>query len=122
VGSRARRRTASRSPRSTPNEVRAVTAENLTIGTAKSKTSDFRVTGTSSAANGSVTVWRVNADGTIGTQIGTLQAALTAAAAPATGTTYDWRLPNGVPTTNPGRIFVKSSNGAVAGPFTVANG
>jgi hypothetical protein len=57
-----------------------------------------------------------------GAQIGTLSATLTAAAAPATGTTYDWRLRNGVPTTNPGQVFVRSTNGGVAGPFTVANG
>ena len=69
-----------------------------------------------------MTVWRVNADGTVGAQIGTLQAALATAAPPATGTTYDWRLRAGVPTTNPGRIFVKSAGGGLAGPFTVANG
>jgi hypothetical protein len=103
------------------NEVRAVTQENLTIGTAKWKTGDFRVTGSSSALNGTVTVWRVNADGSIGTQIGTLTATLTSAA-PAAGTTYDWRLRTGVPTTNPGRIVVKSSNGGVSAPFTATNG
>jgi len=69
-----------------------------------------------------MTVWRVNADGTVGAQIGTLQAALTAAVAPATGTTYDWRLRTGVPTTNPGRIVVKSNTGTVSAPFTVTNG
>jgi hypothetical protein len=104
------------------NEVRAVTLENLTIGTAKWKNNDFRVTGTSSAVNGTVTVWRVNADGTIGAQIGTLSVGITPAVAPATGGTYDWRLRNGVPTTNPGRIVVKSSNGGVSAPFQATNG
>jgi hypothetical protein len=102
--------------------VRAVTAENVGITTAKWKTTDFRVTGTSSAANGTVTVWRANADGSVGAQIGTLEATLTTAVAPATGTTYDWRLRAGVPAVNPGKVFVKSSNGGTAGPFTVANG
>jgi hypothetical protein len=104
------------------NEVRALTTENLTVGTAKWKASDFRITGTSSALNGTVTVYRVNADGTAGTQIGTLQATLTTAAPPAAGTTYDWRLRAGVPTTNPGRVIVRSSNGAITAPFTVTNG
>jgi hypothetical protein len=111
---------AGRSPAS--EVVRAVTAENVGITTAKWKTGDFRVTGTSTAANGTVTVWRANADGSVGAQLGTLEATLTTAVAPATGTTYDWRLRAGVPTTNPGKVFVKSSNGGVAGPFTVANG
>jgi hypothetical protein len=36
---------------------------------------------------------------------------------------YDIRLRNGsVPTRNPGRIWVTSDGGGVAGPFTVANG
>jgi hypothetical protein len=47
---------------------------------------------------------------------------LATAAPPATGTTFDVRLRAGVPTTNPGQIFVKSSNGGQAGPFTVSNG
>ena len=96
--------------------------DRVTVTTAKWKAGDFRVVGTSSASSGSVTVWRANADGTAGAQIGTLAVALTPAAAPATGTTYDWRLRAGVPTTNPGRIVVKSSNGGVSAPFTVANG
>jgi hypothetical protein len=103
------------------NEIRVVTLENLTIGTAKWKTGDFRVTGSSSALNGTVTVWRATADGTPTTQIGTLSAALTSAA-PAAGSTYDWRLRTGVPTTNPGRIVVKSTSGAVSAVFTATNG
>ncbi len=104
------------------NEVRVVTLEDLTIGTAKWKSGDFRVTGTSTAPSGTVTVFRTKDDGTIGAQIGTLQATLTTAVAPATGTTYSWRVRTGVPTTNPGRVFVKSSTGGVAGPFVVTNG
>jgi len=41
----------------------------------------------------------------------------------ATGGVYDLRFRNGAaPATNPGRIYVISSIGGVAGPFTVANG
>jgi hypothetical protein len=47
---------------------------------------------------------------------------LVAAVPPATGTTFNIRLKVGVPATNPGRIFVVSSNGGIAGPFNVANG
>ena len=46
-----------------------------------------------------------------------------AAAPPATGGEYDFRLRNGAaPATNPGSIYVESDGGGVAGPFTVANG
>ena len=46
-----------------------------------------------------------------------------AAVAPATGATYDIRLRNAnAPATNPGKIFVESDSGGVAGPFVVANG
>jgi hypothetical protein len=96
--------------------------DRVTIGTAKWKTGDFRVTGTSSATSGTVKVYRANADGTKGAQIGTLVATLTQAAPPATGSTYDWRLRTGVPTTNPGQIVVESSNGGLSAPFRATNG
>jgi hypothetical protein len=47
---------------------------------------------------------------------------LTAAAAPATGSTFDIRLRTNVPNPKPAQIYVKSSNGGIAGPFNVANG
>ena len=93
----------------------------VSTGTAKWKTGDFRVTGTSSALNGTVTVHRANADGSAGAQIGTATA-LTPAVAGATGSTYDWRLRTGVPTTNPGRIVVKSNTGALSQVVTPTNG
>jgi len=115
------------------NEVRVVTQENLTIGTARWKNGDFRVTGSSSATNGTVTVLRAVRNATTGqlepgaafTAAANSTVAFTAtlaSAAPAAGTTYDWRLRTNVPTANPGQIFVKSSGGGVAGPFTVSNG
>jgi hypothetical protein len=43
--------------------------------------------------------------------------------APAINGTYDIRARNAAaPATNPGKIYVVSENGGVAGPFTVAQG
>jgi hypothetical protein len=107
-------------------KVRVVTNEVLSITTAKWKTGDFRVTGTSSTLSGTVTVYRVAADGkSRGVQIGTLSAPLTPAVAPATGSTYSWRMrtgDTGLPTANPAKVVVQSTNGGLTGPFTVANG
>jgi hypothetical protein len=109
-------------------KVRILTNEALSIGTAKWKAGDFRVTGTSSATSGTVTVHRAvrnpatNALEPGAAFTGMVNQPLTAAAPPATGTTYDVRLRAGVPTTNPGQVFVTSSNGGTAGPFTVTNG
>jgi hypothetical protein len=103
------------------------TADRITIGTAKWKAGDFRVTGTGSAFTTateavSVTVFAANPDGTISTRaLGT--APVTAAAPPATGGDYAVRTRGAAAgTANPGRVYVKSSKGGVAGPFTVANG
>jgi hypothetical protein len=109
------------------DKVRVLTNEALGILTARWKTGDFRITGTSSATSGTITVHRAvrNSAGVLepGTAFtGLVDQPLTAAAPPATGTTFSARLRTGVPTTNPGQIFVKSSNGGTAGPFTVANG
>jgi hypothetical protein len=103
---------------SAPLNVAPVT-DKVTIGTAKWKAGDFRVTGTGSAVNATLTI-RAN-DPKTGTVLGT--GGLTAAPAPATGGVYDLRFRAGqAPGTNPGRIYVVSSVGGVAGPFTVANG
>ena len=109
-------------------KLRLLTTESVTIGTAKWKANDFRVTGTSSATSGTVTVLRAVRNATTGVVepgaafTGLANQPLTAAVPPATGTTYDARLRTGVPTTNPGQVFVRSSNGGQAGPFTVTNG
>ena len=93
--------------------------DKVTIGTAKWKSGDFRVTGTGSAVNATLTI-RAN-DPKTGTVLGT--GGLTAAPAPATGGVYDLRFRGTqAPLANPGRIYVVSSVGGVAGPFTVANG
>ncbi|WP_170854074.1 fibronectin type III domain-containing protein [Microlunatus flavus] len=109
-------------------KVRVVTTESVTITTAKWKAGDFRVIGTSSATSGTVTVLRAVRNTTTGVLepgtafTGMVNQPLTTAVPPATGTTYDVRLRTNVPTTNPGQVFVRSSNGGQAGPFTVANG
>ncbi len=95
-------------------------SDRVTIGTAKWKSNDFRVTGTSSTVGGTVTLRSApDATGKV-TVYG--QATVTAAAPPEVGGVWDFRLRTGVPTTNPGRVFADSNRGGTAGPFTVANG
>ena len=114
---------------SAPLTVRtSVATERLTITTAKWKTNDFRVVGSSSATSGTVSVYTAVTDGT-GKLVpaaapipGMANQPLTAAAPPATGTEFDVRLRANVPNPKPAQIFVKSSNGGIAGPFAVANG
>jgi hypothetical protein len=104
----------STSASATPTKV----TDRVTIGTAKWKSGDFRVTGTASVVGATVTI---RAGSPTGQSLG--QAAVTAAAPPATGGEYDLRLRNGAaPATNPGTIYAVSSGGGVAGPFTVARG
>ena len=88
------------------------TTDRVTISTARWKAGDFRVGGTGSVNGNTVQIYRANADGTISTQaIGTATAI--------TANAFDIRLRTGAaPATNPGRIFIKSSGGGVAGPFT----
>jgi hypothetical protein len=107
-----------------PVRVRPVasTIDRLTITTARWKVGDFRVVGTGSATGAVITVYRANADGTIGPVITGATATVTAPVAPATVGDFSIRQRAGGPATNPGRIFVRSDRGGVAGPFTVANG
>jgi hypothetical protein len=112
-------------PESTPYGPLSPTkvTDRVTIGTAKWKTGDFRVTGTGSLVGAIVTVRPATAAGAIDRtkSLGTAQTV--PAAPPATGGTYDIRLRNAnAPATNPGKIFVESDSGGVAGPFVVANG
>jgi hypothetical protein len=109
------------SAKSTPVKPTAVT-DRLTITSAKWKAGDFRVVGTGTVPNAVVTVHRVNADGSLGAAIANATANVAAPVAPSTVGAFDVRVRTGAPTANPGRVFVKSSNGGVAGPFAVANG
>jgi hypothetical protein len=97
--------------------------DTVSIGTAKWKSGDFRVTGTGSLVGAIVTVRPATSTGAIDRtkSLGTAQTV--AAAPPATGATFDIRLLNGnAPATNPGKIYVESDSGGVAGPFVVSNG
>ena len=90
--------------------------DTVTIGTAKWKSGDFRVTGTGSAVGAFVEVHA-------GTKTGRSRSRgqVEPPVAPATNGTYDIRARNGnAPATNPGKIYVTSENGGVAGPFTVS--
>jgi hypothetical protein len=89
--------------------------DTVTIGTAKWKVGDFRITGSGSAVGAFLEVHS-------GTPTGPLLARgqVEPPVAPATVGTYDIRArASNAPAANPGKIYVVSENGGVAGPFTV---
>jgi hypothetical protein len=114
---RARTATQTSEPSAKITVATPVTTDRVTISTAKWKSGDFRVAGSSTATSGTVTVYAATAAGGIGEPVG-LTGPLTSAA-PAAGSTYDLRLR--APIANPKQIYVKSSKGGVAGPFNVAS-
>jgi hypothetical protein len=92
--------------------------DTVTIATAKWKTGDFRVTGSGSAVGAFLEVHSGTATGPI-----IARGQVEPPVAPATNGTYDIRVRNAnAPASNPGKIYVTSENGGVAGPFTVAQG
>jgi hypothetical protein len=111
-----------------------VAADTLAITSARWRAgNEFRVVGTSSTSDPRVTVsiYPAVASGPNGTLVpdttkgpipGMKDQPLTAAVAPATGTTFDIRLRSGIPATNPGRVIAVSSIGGVSPAFTVRNG
>src|SRR3954453_551222 len=113
---------------STPMTATTLSAtERVTITSARWKSNDFRVVGSSSASTGTVSVYGAVTDPTTkrvppaaNPIAGMADQPLTRAVAPETGSTFDIRLRTN--TTRQAQIFVKSSNGGIAGPFTVANG
>jgi hypothetical protein len=95
--------------------------DTVTIGTAKWKSGDFRVTGSGSAVGAFLEVRDATASGP-GTTVYS-RGQVEPPVAPATNGTYDIRVRNAAaPAVNPGKIYVVSENGGVAGPFTVTNG
>jgi hypothetical protein len=90
------------------------TGDTVTIGTAKWKAGDFRVTGTGSVVPATVSL-----------RIGSPTAPVIAtapvvAAPPAAGGTFDFRLRGAAAqNTRPSTVYVTSDKGGVAGPFTV---
>jgi hypothetical protein len=90
--------------------------DRVTIGTARWKAGDFRVTGTGSAVGATITVHQ----GSLGGRV-LLTVPVTAAAPPETGGVWDARARNAAaPAANPGTIWIESSVGGTAGPFTVS--
>ena len=95
--------------------------DRVTIGVARWKSGDFRVTGTGSVAGAVVTVWRATTDGKPDKSRASLGSGSVVAGLE--GGEYDIRQRNGAaPSTNPGRIVVESNMGGVSAPFTVTNG
>lgn len=92
--------------------------DTVQFATARWKAGDFRITGGGSTAGGTVTVHKGSLSGAV---MGT--GGLVAAVPPAVGSTFDIRIrtTGGVFATNPGTIWIESSLGGTAGPFTVSN-
>ena len=97
--------------------------DQVTITKAIWKSGDFRVVGTGSVTGAIVTVRPATPSGAIDRTRSLGSTTVQAPVAPATVGDYDLRMRNGnAPTTNPGRIYVESNNGGVAGPVVVSNG
>jgi hypothetical protein len=89
--------------------------DTVTIGTAKWRAGDFRVTGSGSTVGAFLEIHAGSPTGTLLSR-GQVEPPV----APATLGTYDIRVRNAAaPAANPGKIYVVSENGGVAGPFTV---
>lgn len=96
-----------------------VVTDRITITTARWRSGDFRVDGTGSEVGATVTVYFAGTNGP-GAPVPNAIGTVVAAAPPGIGD-YSIRLRNNnAPGTNPGRIYVKSSSGGIAGPFTVS--
>jgi hypothetical protein len=105
------------SPRSGALTVTRVT-DRITIATARWKLGDFRVIGTGSSPGATVTV---RSGSPTGPSLGS--GTVTPPVAPATVGDYSLRFRNGAaPAQKPATIYVVSSEGGIAGPFTVTNG
>jgi hypothetical protein len=95
--------------------------DTITIATAKWKSRDFRVTGSGSAVGAFLEVRNATATGPGTTVLARGQ--VEPPVAPATTGSYDIRARDAnAPAVNPGKIYVVSENGGVAGPFNVAAG
>jgi hypothetical protein len=91
--------------------------DTVSIATATWKSGDFRVGGSGSAAGALLEVHAGSPTGTI-----LARGQVEPPVAPAVNGTYDIRVRNAnAPASNPGKIYVVSENGGVAGPFTVTN-
>lgn len=101
----------------------AATTDRLSITRASWKSGDFRVDGTGTLVGATVTLFRVNADGSVGAAIPNSAVVVTAPVAPATLGDFRVRLTKtAAPATNPGRIVAQSDRGGQSAPFTVTAG
>jgi hypothetical protein len=97
--------------------------DQVTITRATWKSGEFRVRGTGSVTGAIVTVRPATPSGAIDRTRSLGSATVGAPVAPATVGDYEVRMRNAnAPATNPGRIYVESDNGGVAGPAVVSNG
>jgi hypothetical protein len=126
-GQKYRFRVASRTPASTAfsanstNVDAAVPGDTVGIEQADYKTGvDFRLGGSGSIVGATITVLRSNAAGTAPTTTVLGTAPVTALVAPEVG--GEWVLRIAPPPANPGKVFIRSSQGGVAGPFDVTVG
>jgi hypothetical protein len=124
-GQRYRFRVASRTPAATTFSANSapidatVAGDEVAIGLADFRAGvDFRLGGSGSIVGSTVTIYRGNAAGTAATSTVLGTAPVTAVAPPEVGGEWELRL-SPPPTTAPGTVFIRSSNGGVAGPFTV---
>lgn len=101
-------------------------SDNLIVTSAKWKSTDFRVTGTSSMPNVILTLYKSNLDNTISLTTINIQGTNT----PITGTSsglpditnnylFDIRVTKNQVPPNPGKLFIKSSKGGIAGPIII---
>jgi hypothetical protein len=117
--------TAGYGPESTPYGplVPTKVTDTVSISSAKWKVGDLRVIGGGSLVGAIVTVRPATSTGAIDRTKSLGSQQVVPAVAPATGGTYDIRMRNAnAPATNPGKVFVESDSGGVAGPFVVTNG
>jgi Chitobiase/beta-hexosaminidase C-terminal domain len=123
-GQRYRFRVASRTPaattfsaNSTPVDA-AVPGDTVAIELADYRTgTEFRLGGSGTIVGATITVLRSNTAGTAPTTTVLGTAPVTAVAPPEVG--GEWELRIAPPPANPGKVFIRSSQGGVAGPFDV---
>ncbi len=121
---RYRFRVASRTPQATTFSANstavdaAVPGDAVAIELADYRTgNEFRIGGSGSIVGATITVLRSNAAGTAPTTTVLGTAPVTAVAPPEVG--GEWELRIAPPPANPGKIFIRSSQGGVFGPFDV---
>jgi hypothetical protein len=123
-GQRYRFRVASRTPAATAFSANSgmvdatVAGDEVAIELADYRTgNEFRLGGSASIVGATITVLRSNTAGTAPTTTVLGTAPVTAVAPPEVG--GEWELRIAPPPANPGKVFIRSSQGGVAGPFDV---